>query len=116
MLDIDMNVKIPPLNIQPLVENAVRHGVLKKANGGAIHIQIQKQADYIEVSIIDNGKGMTDEELQGLFIKKEHPQKRSNIGLKNINRRLKQLYGNGLIIKSAPNQGTIVTFQVPNKE
>ncbi|HZG73336.1 MAG TPA: ATP-binding protein, partial [Chondromyces sp.] len=111
-LDADIDVLLPPLTIQPLVENAVKHGVLQNVEGGTILIQIKKQPHYIKVSVIDNGKGMKTEEISQLF-KEKKSHERTSVGLRNVDRRLKQLYGKGLIIQSAPNHGTTVSFYVP---
>lgn len=111
-IDKDLEVFLPPLSVQPLVENAVKHGVLKKEKGGTVSIHIKRHSDHILVSVIDNGKGMTRKEIDELFIKKkllEH----TSVGLQNVDRRLKQLYGKGLIIQSIPNNGTTVSFYIP---
>ncbi|MFD1849712.1 ATP-binding protein [Oceanobacillus bengalensis] len=110
--DDNMEILIPPLSIQPLVENAVKHGVLQYANGGKIIIRLKEQADQIKFSIIDNGKGMTEEEMKQLFTE-EHSSKRTSVGLRNVERRLKQFYGKGLIIESSPNKGTTISFYIP---
>jgi two-component system, sensor histidine kinase ChiS len=114
-MDNLIDINVPPLSIQPLVENAVKHGILQRDNGGTICIRIQKKLEYIEVSVIDDGKGMTEVELKQLFINTSSSQRRTGVGLQNTNRRLKQLYSRGLTIQSAPNQGTTVTFYIPIK-
>lgn len=110
--DIDENLKlqIPPLSIQPLVENAIRHGILKRLRGGTILIRISDLGDYAEIAVIDDGVGMEEDTLRHLLDTK-HPWK-SGIGLLNTDRRLKQIYGNGLQIQSKPDQGTTVSFTV----
>lgn len=107
-IDDELTLQIPPLSIQPIVENAVRHGVLKRMEGGIIRIRIQDYGTYAEIAIIDDGVGMKPkivEEILG-----EHPD---GIGVANTNRRLKQLYGQGLTIISVPDNGTTVKFQIP---
>lgn len=64
---IEEKVMVPPLSIQTLVENAVNHGVLKKIDGGTIHIQIRKKDGYVEIAIIDDGVGMEEEMIKQLF-------------------------------------------------
>ncbi|MCH1624136.1 ATP-binding protein [Ferdinandcohnia quinoae] len=115
-IDDNIDLTIPPLSIQPLVENAVKHGILKRASGGNICIQIKELAEYVEVSIIDDGIGMTENNLEQLFIRRNQSNTNSGVALQNINRRLKQLYGKGLNIHSTPGNGTIVSFRIPNKE
>ncbi|ANY67618.1 hypothetical protein BBD42_14885 [Paenibacillus sp. BIHB 4019] len=101
-------LRIPPLSIQPLVENAVRHGVLARSSGGSVRIRLKEYGDYIEIAIIDNGVGMEEEKVRNVL-----EQSRGGIGLRNTDRRLKQLYGKGLRIESTEKQGTFVSFTVP---
>ncbi|QMV45199.1 response regulator [Cohnella cholangitidis] len=104
-------LRIPPLTIQPLVENAVRHGIMKRSRGGGIRIRVVEYEEYAEVSIKDNGVGIEPDKLKRIM----DPQTGSaekGIGLLNTDRRLKQIYGEGLHIRSVPNDGTTVTFRV----
>jgi sensor histidine kinase YesM len=110
-IDVGMRLKIPPLSIQPLVENAVRHGITRRSSGGRILIQITEYEDRSEATITDNGVGMDEETVQGLL--RTRSGSRQGVGLLNIDRRLKQMYGNGLQIQSYPKQGTTVSFVVP---
>ncbi|RXZ80811.1 response regulator [Paenibacillaceae bacterium] len=105
-----MQVKIPPLSIQPLVENATRHGILKRKRGGKIVIKIEEHPISIEIAIIDDGVGIQEDRLQQL-LNLSSPA-RNGIGLINIDRRLKQLYGQGLHIASHPDLGTTVRFTI----
>ncbi|MNB69894.1 Sensory/regulatory protein RpfC [compost metagenome] len=104
---------LPPLSIQPLVENAVKHGILSKTKGGTVHIRIARHDGFTLVEVIDNGKGMEPEQIARLL----NPTLKGTggIGLSNTNRRLKQLYGQGLSIHSKPNEGTTVSFVIPDK-
>lgn len=104
-----LDIHIPPLSIQPIVENAVRHGVLKRVEGGTIRIQINDHETYTEIAIIDDGVGMEEDQLQELF----RVQSNRGIGIVNTNRRLKKLYGKDLRITSYPGKGTTVIFQIP---
>lgn len=106
-----LNFQIPPLSIQPLVENAIRHGILKRIKGGKICVQITDYKDYYKVSISDDGVGMSQDKVEQVL--NEHPENMKGIGIANTNQRLKKLYGKGLSIKSVPGQGTTVSFQVP---
>lgn len=101
-------LRIPPLSIQPLVENAVRHGVLSRSSGGTVRIHLKGYDDYTEIAIIDNGVGMEEEKVRSVL-----EQNRGGIGLRNTDRRLKQLYGKGLCIESTVKQGTVVRFSIP---
>lgn len=123
-LDERLPLQLPPLTIQPLVENAVRHGVLERPEGGTVHIRIRDQGDSAEISVIDDGVGMSEETLENLLIRKldldlnlhfnpdSVSNRRPGIGLYNTDRRLKQIYGKGLQIESKPEQGTKVSFIV----
>ncbi|WP_042348342.1 hybrid sensor histidine kinase/response regulator [Bacillus massiliigorillae] len=110
--DEDVFVQIPPLSIQTLVENAIRHGVLKHPNGGKICIQIIDMREEVQVSIMDNGVGISKDQLQRLLTNQQKNVKQG-IGLLNTDKRLKQLYGRGLEISSIQNFGTTVRFIIP---
>ncbi|WP_246020228.1 ATP-binding protein [Lysinibacillus telephonicus] len=115
-IDDSIEIQVPPLSIQPLVENAVIHGILDRKDGGEVCIRVRRQLDCIEISIIDDGKGMTEAEFEQLFMNKSDSKVRKSIGLKNIDRRLKQLFGKGLQIVSSYNKGTTITFYIPIKK
>ncbi|WP_421617891.1 ATP-binding protein [Brevibacillus sp. TJ4] len=113
-LDVDenlMHVLLPPLSIQPLVENAVRHGVLARSQGGTVSVLIASQSEGMLVTVRDDGVGMKKERLQQVFDRNAH--RVAGIGLRNTDRRLKQLFGEGLRIESEPGQGTTVSFFIP---
>lgn len=101
---------IPLLTIQPLVENAVHHGVMCQVEGGEIHISIREIDHFIRIEVRDNGVGMSTAELEQLF---QSDDRRRGIGIANINRRLTAMYGEGLAIESAQNRGTVISFQIP---
>ncbi|WP_176835542.1 MULTISPECIES: ATP-binding protein [unclassified Paenibacillus] len=107
-IDEGLEVRIPPYSIQPLVENAIRHGLKKVKQDAAIKIKIAKQEDGVEIAVSDNGIGMEEEKAAALL--KSGPGQ--GIGLRNIDLRLNRLYGAGLNIKSAPGAGTTVSFVV----
>ncbi|MFF2908257.1 ATP-binding protein [Paenibacillus sp. NPDC057934] len=105
--------QLPPLTIQPLVENAVRHGLLSQARGGVLKISITRHAGEIRIEVRDDGKGMEPDQVALLL--EPSQQGKGGIGLQNTNRRLKRLYGKGLIIQSQPGAGTSVSFAVPDQ-
>jgi len=113
-LDPNLSLLLPPLSIQPLVENAVKHGVLKRIEGGTIHIRITRQESGTLVEVRDNGKGM--EQKQVIQLLNRAVRGRQGIGVANTNQRLMQLYGRGLSISSKPNAGTSVSFMIPDSE
>lgn len=101
-------LKIPLLTIQPLVENAVRHGVMKRTRGGNIHIRLKDCGAYAEISVADDGVGMDEGMLQHILLRQPNPT--SGIGLINTDLRLKRRYGRGLQIRSKPGEGTSISF------
>lgn len=109
--DSGLHLLVPPLCIQPLVENAIRHGLLSRDEGGEIHIRITQEEHEAEISVADNGIGMDEETVKRVL--DSRLEGRAGVGLFNTDRRLKQIYGTGLQIRSVPNQGTIVRFIVP---
>jgi sensor histidine kinase YesM len=104
-------LQLPPLTIQPLVENAVKHGILSKFEGGTVRIRIADDGDYSTVTISDDGAGIEEEQVRGLL----DGERRSGrgIGLLNTHRRLKQQYGDGLSVHSEPGAGTSISFRIP---
>ncbi len=110
-VDSKLHLQVPPLSIQPLVENAIRHGLLSRDEGGEIHIRITEKEHHAEISVADNGIGMDVETVR--LVLDGRLEGRAGIGLFNTDRRLKQIYGKGLQIRSALNEGTMVSFVVP---
>ncbi|MEO3946916.1 ATP-binding protein [Gorillibacterium sp. CAU 1737] len=113
-LEEGLTFHLPPLTLQPLVENAVRHGVTSKVNGGTVVIRTVKRGDEVEVSVKDDGVGMDDEKMQEVFA--ASTRQSAGVGLANTDRRLKRLCGQGLKIESTRGEGTCVSFRVWLKE
>ncbi|WP_025678694.1 ATP-binding protein [Paenibacillus polymyxa] len=111
-IEVGRNIRslIPPLSIQPIVENAIRHGVMQRATGGTVRVVVQEDGADFVVSVTDDGVGIPPERLQQL-LSEEHVS--SSVGMRNIHRRLIHMYGEGLRIESNPMQGTTVSFRVP---
>ncbi|MFU0790522.1 hybrid sensor histidine kinase/response regulator [Virgibacillus proomii] len=104
------DLKIPFLSIQPLVENAIRHGIMKRIEGGTIIIRISVFQSYTEISVEDDGVGIDQVTLQQIFARKtDH---KSGVGLINTDLRLKRFFGTGLQIASTPGHGTKVSFVI----
>lgn len=101
---------IPPLAMQTIVENAVVHGILARTEGGAVTISITKEGESVRVTISDNGVGTDPEKLRLILGSGQRSDKK--VGLMNTDRRLKQAYGQGLKIDSAPGKGTTVSFLI----
>ncbi|QPQ30937.1 hybrid sensor histidine kinase/response regulator [Lysinibacillus sp. JNUCC 51] len=113
-LEVSTNVLIPSLIIQPLIENALKHGILPRENGGNIHICIVDYDTYIEITVSDDGIGMDNAMIERLLVRSSETS--TGIGLLNTDLRLKQHYGKGLQIKSELNQGTAISFVVLKKK
>lgn len=108
-IDEDIDFILPPLMIQPLVENAVLHGVSKKRGGGWIKLTAKKQSkNEYYINVEDNGAGMTPEKQKDLL----SADFDRSVGLKNINQRLKQFCGSELMISSTPDAGTSVSMLI----
>lgn len=107
---------IPQFTIQPLAENAVRHGVMQHSAGGVIAIEVTRAADgACRVCVRDDGAGLTQERLAEVFAGKWPTGRgRTGIGLRNIDERLRKLYGAGLRFRTE--QGTSVEFDIPQTD
>ncbi|TYA12856.1 sensor histidine kinase [Paenibacillus faecis] len=110
-------IRLPPLIIQPLVENSVVHGVEDKEDGVEVVIEIRKLENHILVKVKDNGLGMTPErlaEVQGSISGSEESEEK-RIGLRNVHQRLVLSYGepHGLKISSKYGKGTEISFTIP---
>ena len=111
---------MPPLIIQPLVENAVIHGLDNTMEGAFVKVDIQKIEGHAHFTIRDNGVGITQERLEQVraTLNKQEEQEGDRIGLRNVHDRLKLSYGEeyGLHIDSYNNEGTHITFRIPMEE
>ena len=115
--DVDQGVlqqKVPPLTLQPIVENAVKHGIRDKEKNCMITISIKQKEEGTVVSVQDNGSGMDIERLQKIGKEKLPSKSGTGIGLYNVNRRLLMMFGekSGLTIQSEHAKGTTVQFQL----
>ena len=109
-------LQIPKLLIQPLVENAIFHGLEMKQGNGKIAIRVSAENSRLNVLVSDNGVGMEKESLDALLSSIQSTEKCSqNFALKNINSRLRVLYGNEylFIMTSLPNKGTTIRLTIP---
>lgn len=104
--------RILPLIIQPLVENSIRHGLMKRKDGGVVSVTIKKVPKGIKISVEDNGIGIKSVES---ILKREPLAKnqKGGVGILNIKRRLMRYYGIELCLNSKVNEGTQVYFIVP---
>jgi len=101
-----LTAEVPVLSIQPLVENAVKHGVACREGGGFVHLRVQKEANSVVVAVSNSG----------VFREAGKGQSCHGIGMTNVRRRLGLRYGNGDLEVSTVNGVTTVQFRVPAPE
>ncbi|WP_281888592.1 histidine kinase [Paenibacillus sp. YYML68] len=106
---ITVPFRIPMLTLQPLVENAVCHGIMRRAEGGHIWIGIQQVGREAWITVKDNGVGMSAERLGQ--VRSSHNG--GGVGIANIERRMKKMFGYGLDIASVEGQGTEIRIRLP---
>jgi signal transduction histidine kinase len=96
---------VPHLGLQPLVENAIRHGIAKNAGAGLIAIRAIRSDEQLQISVSDNGPGIRDVEIA----------RGKGIGLTNIRKRLNQLYGDRatLVLSAREGGGAVATISMP---
>ncbi|KEZ53319.1 MULTISPECIES: sensor histidine kinase [Metabacillus] len=111
-------VRLPPLSLQPIVENAVKHGIKEKEKDCLIKLSVQREQDGTHVSVIDNGNGIASNRLGKLGKEAVHSESGTGLGLYNVNRRLSMVFGQGsaLNVKSSPGAGTEIQFFIPDSE
>ncbi|MCW0191870.1 MAG: histidine kinase [Rhodococcus sp.] len=117
-----LNVVLPFLALQPLVENAVRHGISSKPEGGTVSIVAADEGPDCIISVEDDGVGMDPEllrsgSLDAIESGSGRPSAReaAHVGLANVDDRLRAAFGNdyGLVVETAPGAGTKVSMRVP---
>lgn len=89
----DASFMIPPLTIQPLVENSIQHGLEDLTSGGRVEILITEKPDYMEIVVADNGVGFPDNPEREEQAPERMPVPRTSIGLNNVRERLEFYYG-----------------------
>lgn len=113
-IDVPDNLKpykIPNMVIQPIVENAIIHGIAPKRDGGKVNIYAEKHGENIIFYVADNGNGFPKDVLAKL----KKPKYKSGLGFRNTDNRLKQYYGEqyGLNIIKSDYSGSTVTITIP---
>lgn len=98
--------KLPPLTIQPLVENAIKHGLVGRGRCGTIRLSTMRRTDCIEIEVTDDGVGFKPEDCG----------KPDSVGIRNVRYRLEKLAEGSLEIDSQPGKGTTVKITIPIKE
>ncbi|WBW96531.1 sensor histidine kinase [Oceanirhabdus sp. W0125-5] len=112
-IDDDVNIKIPSLIIQPIVENSIKHGIMKNGNSGTVSIEVKNISDdKVKVIVQDDGIGIPEEVIRRVY---SGDVKQNKIGISNVHNRLKYFYGEGLNIERL-DKGTRVSFIVKREE
>lgn len=106
---------IPFLSVQPIVENAVRHGLEPGERGGTIRIASRDDVTHTEITVEDDGVGMDPERLRALLTSVVDG---AHVGVRNVDTRLRQLYGaeGGLVVETAMGAGTLVRMRIPKSQ
>jgi sensor histidine kinase YesM len=97
---------IPPLLLQPVVENAIKYGLNPNPLGGTITLKTIEEVDYIVIEVIDDGIGFDVNQTM----------KEGSVGLQNVKFRLENLVHGNMLVESKPGEGTKVTMRMPKKE
>jgi two-component system LytT family sensor kinase len=102
-----LDVIVPSMILQPLVENSIKHGLSRKVGGGRITIRTALRGQQAVIEVLDDGIGMTEARLEQAF--------GGGIGLSNVNERLRTIYGAGCELKltSTPGRGTCASVEIP---
>ena len=100
----DCHFSMPSLTLQPMVENAIRHGV-RICEQGVVRVITRQKDDYHEIVIQDNGCGFDPEKIK--------EDEGAHIGIRNVRERLESMCGGSLTIESVINEGTTVTIRIP---
>jgi two-component system LytT family sensor kinase len=110
-----LSTVIPFLSMQPLVENAVRHGLEAKEGGGRITITAQDAGAFAEITVEDDGVGIDPERLAEVLAGGPPGE---HVGLRNVDARLRQVYGDehGLVVETNLGAGTLVRMRVPKSQ
>jgi two-component system LytT family sensor kinase len=108
--DNSLDVIVPSMILQPLVENSIKHGLARKVGEGRITIHTSRRAGHAVIEIVDNGVGMPVDRDDGPDGEHDH-----GIGLRNVNERLRVIYGANyqLRMQSTPGQGTLARIEIP---
>ncbi len=120
-----LQVMVPGLILQPLLENAIRHGI-EVVNSGTIWLKISHEEDLLHIDVINTGKGLTEGELQRIRdiisgknkLDKKEPGVHTSIGIYNVNKRIRLIFGEeyGLTVSALSDQRVMSRITIPYRE
>jgi sensor histidine kinase YesM len=108
------NLMLPPLLLQPLIENAIKHGIRKRRTSGTVTIRVKRQEEHYRIEVENDGEGMTAEEIERAL--SSDRKSSGGVGLENIRRRLRMFYQTDLTLESVVGAWTKVTILLPVRE
>ena len=105
-----LDLLVPSMLLQPLVENSIRHGLASKVDGGTIRVRSRRLGNQLQIVVEDDGVGIPESRLARMF-------EQGGIGVNNVNERLKVLYGDSyrMWIDSRPGEGTSTGIEIPEQ-
>ncbi|WFR62987.1 ATP-binding protein [Paenibacillus amylolyticus] len=106
-------LQIPPLLLQPLIENAIRHGIGDRIEGGTVKLIVERSEEDWLFVVSDDGVGIPPERMK-ILLKHSESTVQQGVGLRNIDKRLRFEYGTSLVLTSELGRGTSVSFRIPN--
>ncbi len=109
-------VEIPKMTLQPIVENSINYGLERLSQVCVIRVGIGRDGETIRITVTDNGPGMSQERIRGIFTGEITPKK-TGLGIKNVNERIKYTFGReyGIQFESVPGKGTTAIITIPDK-
>lgn len=110
------NIRIPSMIIEPLIDNAVKHGLANTETDGLVAIHVSKSDEFVSIDVSDNGCGMSSEELEALVMNDFKTKTQGkNIGLNNLKRRLSMYYSNraSITVNSVEDCGFEALISIP---
>ena len=97
---------LPPLTVQPLVENAIKHGFIEQGKSGSVRLRTERKGQKILITIMDDGAGFDPQTLQNA----------KSVGIRNVRYRIETMTGGSLHLTSEPGKGTTAVIEIPLKE
>ncbi len=104
-----LEVLVPSILLQPLIENSIKHGLEPRINGGTVTLRSKLEGDRVRIEVADDGVGIGNRPQSALT------RTGNGIGIKNVQERLEVLYGNqaSFSVVSNPGRGTLVSIELP---